>query len=155
MRFTARSTKPKSGVVAPLQRLMYLWRAYEGPERFDCLSIGTVARWGQIRPQNALSLPQSPFDYKVALHRSRTLAISVSSLRFYFTECHPFWLWSGVPRVARCDGERGTAVHALGFGDSTACRQASLKWRMCWSLRKSMRPVTAKKQPQKGRRQQG
>ena|SRR6516165_12388507 len=67
---------------------MHLWRAYEGPERFDCLSIGKVARWGQIRPQNALSLPQSPFDYKVALHRSRTLAISVSSLRFYFTECH-------------------------------------------------------------------
>src|SRR6516165_5510720 len=82
MRFTARSTKPKSGVVAPLQRLMYLWRAYEGPERFDCLSIGKVARRGQIRPQNALSLPQSPFDYEVVLHRSKTSAISVSSLRF-------------------------------------------------------------------------
>src|SRR6516162_424826 len=106
MRFTARSTKPKSGVVAPLQRLMYLWRAYEGPERFDCLSIGKVARRGQIRPQNALSLPQSPFDYEVVLHRSKTSAISVSSLRFYFTECHPFWLWSGLPHVARRDGEQ-------------------------------------------------
>src|SRR5262245_19297692 len=61
---------------------MHLWRAYEGPERFDCLSIGKVARWGQIRPQNALSLPQSPFDYEVVLHRSKTSAISVSSLRF-------------------------------------------------------------------------
>src|SRR5215831_3485276 len=61
---------------------MHLRRAYEGPERFDCLSIGKVARWGQIRPQNALSLPQSPFDYEVVLHRSKTSAISVSSLRF-------------------------------------------------------------------------
>src|SRR5262249_60630226 len=59
---------------------MHLWRAYEGPERFDCLSIGKVARWGQIRPQNALSLPQDPFNY--VLHRSKTSAISVSSLRF-------------------------------------------------------------------------
>ena len=58
----------KSGVVAPLQRLMHLWRAYEGSERFDCLSIGKVARWGQIRPQHALSLPQSPFDYEIVLH---------------------------------------------------------------------------------------
>src|SRR5262245_17805553 len=61
---------------------MHWWRAYEGPERFDCLSIGKVARWGQIRPQNALSLPQSPFDYEVVLHRSKTSAISVRSLRF-------------------------------------------------------------------------
>jgi len=82
MQFTARRYEAKSGVVAPLQRLMHLWRAYEGPERFDCLSIGKVARWGQIRPQDALSLPQSPFDYEIVLHGSRTSAISVSSLRF-------------------------------------------------------------------------
>ena len=59
----ARLPQPQS-----LQRLMHLWRAYEGPERFDCLSIGKVARWGQIRPQHALSLPQSPFDYEIVLH---------------------------------------------------------------------------------------
>ena len=34
----------------------------------DCLSIGKVARWGQIRPQDALSLPQSPFDYEIVMH---------------------------------------------------------------------------------------
>jgi hypothetical protein len=61
---------------------MHLWRTYEGPERFDCLSIGKVARWGQIRPQDAVSLPQSPFDYEIVLHGSRTSAISVRSLRF-------------------------------------------------------------------------
>src|SRR6516165_2379383 len=60
MQFTARRYEAKSGVVAPLQRLMHLWRAYEGPERFDCLSIGKVARWGQIRPQDALSLHGNP-----------------------------------------------------------------------------------------------
>src|SRR6516162_10497093 len=125
MQFTARTYEAKSGVVAPLHRLMHLWRAYEGPERFDCLSIGKVARWGQICPQDALSLPQSPFDYEIVLYGPRTSAISASSL-LYFTECHPFWLWSSLPRVARRDGERGAAVHALGFGDSTACRQASL-----------------------------
>src|SRR4029450_13174932 len=74
MRFTARSTKQRA-VSLPL---LALWRAYEGPERFDCLSIGKVARWGQICPQDALSLPQSPFDYEM----SRTSAITVSSLRF-------------------------------------------------------------------------
>ena len=36
---------------------MHLRCTYEGPERFDRLSIGKVARWGQIRPQDALSLP--------------------------------------------------------------------------------------------------
>jgi hypothetical protein len=46
------------------------------------LSIGKVARWGQICPQDALSLPQSPFDYEIVLHGSRTSAITVSSLRF-------------------------------------------------------------------------
>jgi hypothetical protein len=38
--------------------------------------------WGQIRPQDALSVPQSPFDQEIVLHGSRTSAISMSSLRF-------------------------------------------------------------------------
>src|SRR5262245_11457010 len=96
----------KSGVVAPLQRLMHLWRAYEGPERFDCLSIGKVARRGQIRPQNALSLPQSPFDYEVVLHRSKTSAISVSSLRFTLPSAIHFGYEWRTAHFARRDGEQ-------------------------------------------------
>jgi hypothetical protein len=63
---------------------MHSWRTYEGPERFDCLSVGKVARWGQIRPQDALSLPQSSFDYEIVLHEARTSAISVRSLRLLY-----------------------------------------------------------------------
>jgi hypothetical protein len=68
MRFTAWSTKQKSGVVTMLQRLSDLWCTHNGAERFDCLVIGKVSSWGQIRPQDALSVPQSPFDHGIVLH---------------------------------------------------------------------------------------
>ena len=42
MRFMARSTKLKSGVVSPLQHLSDLWRTHNGPERLDCLIIREV-----------------------------------------------------------------------------------------------------------------
>src|SRR2546423_6400907 len=112
MRFTARSAKLKSGVVAPLQRLMHLWRAYEGPERFDCLSIGKVARWGQIS-QDALSLPQSPFDYEIVLHGSRTSAITVSSLRFTLPSAIHFGY--GVAYRASSGDVAGRIYRALQF----------------------------------------
>jgi hypothetical protein len=85
MRFYGTEHEAESGVVASLQHLLALWRAYEGAERFDCLSIGKVARWGQICPQDALSVPQSPFDYEIILHVENGIAI-------YFTECRLFWL---------------------------------------------------------------
>ena len=48
-------------------------------------------RWEQIRTQDALSVPQSPFDQAIVLHGSRTSAISVSPCD-YFTDYHVFWL---------------------------------------------------------------
>jgi hypothetical protein len=52
------------------------WRTHNGPEGFDCLIIGQVFRWGQIRTQDALSVPQSPFDREIVLHGSRMSATS-------------------------------------------------------------------------------
>jgi hypothetical protein len=44
---------------------------HNGPEGLDCLIIGKIFRWGQIRTQDALSVPQSPFDQEIVLHGSR------------------------------------------------------------------------------------
>ena len=46
-----------------LQRLSDLWCTHNGAEGFDCFIIGKVSSWGQIRPQDTLSVPQSPFDH--------------------------------------------------------------------------------------------
>jgi hypothetical protein len=43
---------------------------HNGPEGLDCLIIGKIFRWGQIRTQDALSVPQ-PFDQEIVLHGSR------------------------------------------------------------------------------------
>jgi hypothetical protein len=43
---------------------------HNGPEGLDCLIIGKVFRWGQIRTHDALSVPQSPFDQAIVLHGS-------------------------------------------------------------------------------------
>ncbi|HKB23129.1 MAG TPA: hypothetical protein VKC99_10160 [Methyloceanibacter sp.] len=48
------------------------------------MSIGKVARWGQICPQDALSVPQSPFDYEIVLHGSRTALRFTLSSAVYF-----------------------------------------------------------------------
>jgi hypothetical protein len=131
MRFTARSTKPKSGVVAPLQRLLDLWRTHNGPEGFDCLIIGKVFRWGQIRTQDALSVPQSPFDQETVLHGSRMSAMS--SFRFNLTECHRFWLWRA-PRRPAMLRLRHSAKSPFGGDPSSGTVHlalSSLPWPSC------------------------
>ena len=66
--------KAKSGVVALHQHRSDLGRTHNGPEGLDCLIIGKVFRWGQIRTQDALSVTQSPFDQAFVLHEPKTLS---------------------------------------------------------------------------------
>jgi ribose 5-phosphate isomerase len=58
----------KSGVVAPLQRLVHLWRAYEGPERYTHeseFSEATGVVVAGVFRKNALKMFFVEHDHKV------------------------------------------------------------------------------------------
>jgi hypothetical protein len=79
--------------VTSLQYLPDLWRTHDGSQRLDCLIIGKVFRWRQIRTQDALSVPQSPFDQAIVLHEWRKHRESAGVV-YNSTVYHVIRLWS-------------------------------------------------------------